>query len=104
MATLDAKALNKFSRQNAALGAETTAKLIRMRVIVHGLRGVGIEVAKNLALQGVGGLTLCDPNPTRIQVCIHFIYFIYFFFFFYVCGVRVEGFINFVSFVGEFPS
>jgi len=64
---LDAKALNKFSRQNAALGAATTAQLLRMRVAVWGLRGVGIEVAKNLTLQGAGGITLIDNTPTTIQ-------------------------------------
>ena len=67
---LDAKALNKFSRQNAALGAATTAQLLRMRVAVWGLRGVGIEVAKNLTLQGAGGITLIDQTPTTIQVCV----------------------------------
>ena len=66
-AELDAKALNKFSRQNAALGAETTAKLSKMRVLIYGLQGLGVEVAKNLALQGVGALTLVDETPTSIQ-------------------------------------
>lgn len=40
------------------LGAETTAKLIKMHVLVYGLRGVGAETCKNLALQGVGGITV----------------------------------------------
>lgn len=57
-ADLDSKALNKFSRQNAALGAETTAKLIKMKVLIVGMRGVGMETAKNLSLQGVGAITV----------------------------------------------
>jgi ubiquitin-activating enzyme E1 len=57
---LDSKALNKFSRQNAALGAETTAKLIKMKVLIVGMRGIGIETAKNLALQGVGCITVSE--------------------------------------------
>lgn len=65
--SLDKKALNKFSRQNAALGAETTAKLIKMKVAVFGLRGVGIETCKNLTLQGVGGITLVDPKPVATK-------------------------------------
>ena len=36
---LNANQNNRFSRQNAALGAETTAKLIKMKVIIAGLRG-----------------------------------------------------------------
>eukprot|EP00428_Durinskia_dybowskii_P061198 CAMPEP_0170384462 /NCGR_PEP_ID=MMETSP0117_2-20130122/16010_1 /TAXON_ID=400756 /ORGANISM="Durinskia baltica, Strain CSIRO CS-38" /LENGTH=1179 /DNA_ID=CAMNT_0010640211 /DNA_START=97 /DNA_END=3636 /DNA_ORIENTATION=- len=61
-AALDIKALNLFSRQNAALGAETTAKLTKMKVLIYGLRGVGVETAKNLALQGAGAMTLIDSN------------------------------------------
>lgn len=67
LAELDSTSLNRFSRQNAALGAETTAKLIRMKVIVVGCRGVGIETAKNLALQGVGAITLVDASPTAAR-------------------------------------
>lgn len=61
---MDQKALNLFSRQNAALGAETTAKLIKMKVIVYGMRGVGVETAKNLALQGVGAITVRHCNSS----------------------------------------
>eukprot|EP01034_Spumella_vulgaris_P037342 gene37342-46076_t len=64
---LDEKSLNLFSRQNAALGAETTAKLIKMKVLLFGLRGVGVETAKNLALQGVGAITLVDSTLTDIE-------------------------------------
>ena len=67
MAELDLVALNKFSRQNATFGAETTAKLIKMKVIIFGLRGVGAETAKNLALQGVGSITLVDNSPISVQ-------------------------------------
>lgn len=49
------------------IGAETTAKLIKMRVIVAGLRGVGIETAKNLALQGAGAITLIDSAACTMQ-------------------------------------
>ena len=66
-ADLDSKALNKFSRQNAALGAETTAKLIKMKVLIVGMRGVGMETAKNLSLQGVGAITLIDPHPVELR-------------------------------------
>jgi ubiquitin-activating enzyme E1 len=64
---LDLNTLNKFSRQNATFGAETTAKLIKMKVIVYGLRGIGAETSKNLALQGVGSITLIDSAPVDIK-------------------------------------
>jgi molybdopterin/thiamine biosynthesis adenylyltransferase len=40
------------------IGAETTAKLIKMKVLIVGMRGIGIETAKNLALQGAGAITV----------------------------------------------
>jgi ubiquitin-activating enzyme E1 len=58
---------NRFSRQNAALGAETTMRMVKMKALIVGVRGVGIEVAKNLVLQGLGGVTLCDPGPVEIS-------------------------------------
>lgn len=57
---------NKFSRQNAALGAETTKYLGRMKLLVVGLRGCGVEVAKNCLLQGVSSLTIFDPTPCAV--------------------------------------
>jgi hypothetical protein len=85
-AALDIKALNLFSRQNAALGktlslgrcvklliigchvllgAETTAKLTKMKVLIYGLRGVGVETCKNLALQGAGTITVLQSTPLQ---------------------------------------
>lgn len=43
---------NALSRQLAVYGAETQGKLMALRVFIIGLRGVGIEVAKNLILAG----------------------------------------------------
>ena len=61
------------------LGAETTAKLTKMKVLVYGLRGIGVETCKNLALQGVGAITVrIKVNPTiplSIFVNIAFLYF-----------------------------
>jgi hypothetical protein len=57
---------NKFSRQNAAFGAETTSFLSKMKVLVVGLRGTGVEIIKNCLLQGVGSVVLFDPTPVAI--------------------------------------
>jgi len=38
-----------------------------MRALIVGCRGVGIEVAKNLALQGIGALTLVDSERTATR-------------------------------------
>ena len=37
-------------------------KLVKMRVLIVGLRGLGVEVAKNLILAGPKSVTLYDPN------------------------------------------
>ncbi len=38
------------------------AKLIQMNVLIVGLRGVGVETAKNLILAGPKSVTLYDPT------------------------------------------
>eukprot|EP00440_Ansanella_granifera_P062493 gb/GFBE01067762.1/.p1 GENE.gb/GFBE01067762.1/~~gb/GFBE01067762.1/.p1 ORF type:complete len:1255 (+),score=364.10 gb/GFBE01067762.1/:1-3765(+) len=59
--------MNKFSRQNAALGAEVTMKMTKMKALIVGCSGVAAEIAKNLVLQGLGGVTLVDPKSARIE-------------------------------------
>jgi ubiquitin-activating enzyme E1 len=49
-----------YSRQIAALGPEVFGKLQSQHVLLSGLRGVGIETAKNLILTGVAEVTLHD--------------------------------------------
>lgn len=41
-----------------------------MKVLVYGLRGIGVETCKNLALQGVGAITVRD-SPTDVYVTIY---------------------------------
>jgi len=36
-------------------------------VLIVGLRGLGVEIAKNIALAGVKSLTLYDPAPAAIS-------------------------------------
>ena len=52
----------QYSRQIATFGLETMGKLVKMRVLIVGLRGLGVEVAKNLILAGPKSVTLYDPN------------------------------------------
>ena len=41
-----------YSRQIGTFGMETMAKLTQMNVIMVGMRGLGVETAKNLILAG----------------------------------------------------
>eukprot|EP00933_Yihiella_yeosuensis_P028770 TRINITY_DN22588_c0_g1_i2.p1 TRINITY_DN22588_c0_g1~~TRINITY_DN22588_c0_g1_i2.p1 ORF type:complete len:1213 (+),score=350.78 TRINITY_DN22588_c0_g1_i2:70-3708(+) len=63
----DQEFLNKFSRQNAALGAEVTMKMTKMHALIVGCSGVATEIAKNLILQGLGGITLVDTKSAQLQ-------------------------------------
>jgi ubiquitin-activating enzyme E1 len=43
---------NLYSRQIGTFGLETMGKLIQMNVVIVGMRGLGVEIAKNLILAG----------------------------------------------------
>ena len=45
------------------LGHEAMKRMQTSNVLVSGLRGLGVEVAKNLVLGGVKSVTLHDPPP-----------------------------------------
>lgn len=66
-ADADAEFRNRFSRQIATMGEETVRKLTRMKVLVVGMTGVGVEVSKNIILQGTRAVTLYDPNPVEMK-------------------------------------
>lgn len=55
-----------YSRQLYVYGHEAQARLIDSSICLIGLKGLGIEVAKNLILAGVGRLTLIDDSIARV--------------------------------------
>lgn len=56
-----------YSRQLYVLGHEAMKRMGSSNVLIVGLRGLGVEIAKNIALAGVKSLTLFDPKPAAIQ-------------------------------------
>jgi ubiquitin-activating enzyme E1 len=56
-----------YSRQLYVLGHEAMKRMGASNVLIAGLTGLGIEIAKNIALAGVKSLTLHDPTPTKIS-------------------------------------
>ena len=56
---------NLYSRQIHTFGMETMGKLIKLNVLIVGLRGLGVETAKNLILAGPASVTLHDPSPVQ---------------------------------------
>lgn len=55
------------SRQIAVYGRESMRKLATASVLVVGAGGLGVEVAKNVVLAGVKGLTLWDANAVTLK-------------------------------------
>ncbi|KAF2752999.1 ubiquitin-activating enzyme E1 [Pseudovirgaria hyperparasitica] len=55
-----------YSRQLYVLGHEAMKRMGLSNVLIVGLRGLGVEIAKNIALAGVKSLTLYDPRPATL--------------------------------------
>ena len=56
-----------YSRSIFTYGMDTMQKLSTMKVLVIGMRGVGIETAKNIILNGPKEVDIYDPNPVKIN-------------------------------------
>ena len=56
-----------YSRQIGTFGIETMGKLIKMQVVIVGVKGLGVEVAKNLILAGPKSVSLYDPGITEMR-------------------------------------
>jgi len=59
--------MDLHSRTIGTLGLETMSQLVQMRVLIHGLRGLGAEIAKNIILAGPSEVSLHDINHTTIS-------------------------------------
>jgi ubiquitin-activating enzyme E1 len=46
---------------------EAMQKLVKLNVLIVGMRGLGVETAKNLILAGPGSVTIYDPTLVRIE-------------------------------------
>ena len=53
---------NLYSRQIGTFGLETMGKLIKLKVLIVGMRGLGVECAKNLILAGPASVDIYDPT------------------------------------------
>jgi len=56
-----------YSRQLYVLGHEAMKRMAASNVLIVGLQGLGVEIAKNIALAGVKSVTIFDPEPVSIQ-------------------------------------
>jgi ubiquitin-activating enzyme E1 len=56
--------MDLYSRQIGTFGMEAMGKLMQLKTLIVGLRGLGVETAKNLILAGPATVTLYDPTIT----------------------------------------
>ena len=58
---------NLYSRQLGLYGIETMKKIMKLNILIYGLRGLGAEITKNIVLAGPKKVTLFDPNISQIN-------------------------------------
>jgi len=59
--------MDLYSRQIGTFGMETMGKLVQMKVLISGLRGLGAETAKNLILAGPAVVILHDDAVVEMR-------------------------------------
>jgi ubiquitin-activating enzyme E1 len=58
---------NLYSRQILTYGLDAMDKIINLKILIIGLRGLGIEIAKNLILAGPKEVSISDKNICKIN-------------------------------------
>ena len=58
---------NLYSRQIGTYGEEAMRKILDLNVLILGLKGIGIETAKNIILTGPKTVFLFDPDITELK-------------------------------------
>lgn len=58
---------NLYSRQIFTYGKEVMNKIVNLKILIIGLRGLGIEIAKNIILAGTKEVSISDKNICEIN-------------------------------------
>ena len=56
---------NLYSRQIILFGIETMTKISKLKILIIGLRGLGIEIAKDIIVSGPNKVIVFDPNKVE---------------------------------------
>ena len=60
------------------MGHAAQRRMMESNVLLVGLKGLGVEIAKNIILAGVKSVTLYDPRATEIaDLSSHFYFLVY---------------------------
>ena len=63
----DTTKLNFYSRQIGTYGLNTMKKLSKLNIIIFGLRGLGVEISKNIILSGPNKVFIYDYHISKIN-------------------------------------
>ena len=56
-----------YSRQIIYLGIDSMKKISQLKLLIIGLRGLGVEIAKNIIVSGPKSVTIFDSNKVEIN-------------------------------------
>ena len=56
-----------YSRQIIFLGMDTMKKISNLKILIIGVRGLGIEISKDIIVSGPNEVTIFDPNEVKIE-------------------------------------
>ena len=56
-----------YSRQLVCDGITSFKKLMNSKILIYGMRGLGVEIAKNIILKGPEKVTIFDPEIATIR-------------------------------------
>lgn len=64
---LSADEMKQYDRQLRLWGLTSQTRMLKSKVLVVGLGGMGVEICKNLILAGVGSLTVMDHKDVQMR-------------------------------------
>ena len=56
-----------YSRKIGTFGMNTMGKLLKLKVLIVGMKGLGVETAKNIILSGSYSVDIHDPTTVKIN-------------------------------------
>merc|ERR1712142_1433651 len=56
-----------YSRQLYVLGHEAMKRMAGSNILICGMKGLGVEIAKNVILSGVKSVTIHDPEAAELE-------------------------------------
>ena len=56
-----------YSRQIAAYSSNSMNKISKLKILIYGIRGLGLEISKNIILAGPERVTIFDDKKLQLK-------------------------------------